>query len=176
MIATWMLTAILAESAGRPIHHVERMLVPVPDAAMTCSKEGDHLVCVLPLNDDVAGRLEPAEESVSKARPRQHKAKAPTPPRPDPEALARLKVAAKNIELAKALVPKATTPEEVVLAEQLLYWAKEQYRAAEALLHTVEGDLQSAVDPFDPERESKSLALCQADVTDACDTAAGESR
>jgi hypothetical protein len=85
--------------------------------------------------------------------------------------LARLKAAAANIELAKSLLPKATTPEQVVLAEQLLYRAQEEYRTAEALLHTVQGDLESAPDPFDGptiDGTTAPMAVCQANVTETC--------
>jgi hypothetical protein len=63
--------------------------------------------------------------------------------------LKQLRVAEQNIALAKSLLPRATSPEEAVLAEQMLYWAKEQYRWTEALLHVDQNDLQRAPDPFD---------------------------
>lgn len=167
MIIAWVLAGVLADAAQtdvNPINQGSQIVVPVPGAAMSCTKEGDHLVCVLPLEKPLADEAPSAVEAAAKSRP--YKPSPPTPALPSPEALAQLKVAAANIELAKSLLPKARTPEEVVLAEQLLYWAKEQYRTIEAQLHTVHGSLHAAADPFD--RGSASTTLCQADVNEAC--------
>ena len=168
MIIAWMLAAVLAEAAGG---HEDRIVVPVPGATMTCTKEGNQLVCVLPLDQATADASPRPADPAPKAQP--YKPTAPTPALPNPEAKSQLKVAKANIELAKSLVPKATTPEESVLAQQMLYWANEQYRTAEALLHTVQGNLQRAPDPFEaPSRDGNadSMTLCAADVTDACDS------
>jgi hypothetical protein len=72
--------------------------------------------------------------------------------------LTQLKAAEGNIELAKSLLPRATTPEEAVFAEQLLYWAKEQYRSTEALLHTDQEDLHGAPDPFEGQSHNQNAA------------------
>jgi hypothetical protein len=74
--------------------------------------------------------------------------------------LKQLKVAEWNIELAKSLLPRATTPEEAVLAEQMLYWAKEQYRWTEALLHSDQEVLRRAPDPFERQgQESRTQSM-----------------
>jgi len=153
MISTWVLAALLAEGAeGQTNREGEsvRIVVPVPNATMTCTKEGDHLVCVLPLHNEVADDPQVSASPAPKAQP--YKRSPPTPALPDPQILKQLKVAEGNIELAKSLLPRATTPEAAVFAEQLLYWAKEQYRWTEALLHTDQEDLHRAPDPF--ERQS----------------------
>jgi hypothetical protein len=147
MITTLVFAALLAEAAQAKTN---QLVVPVPDATMTCTKEGDHLVCVIPLQKEVAGEPQLSASPAPKARP--YKRTAPAPALPDPEILTQLKVAEGNIELAKSLLPKATTPEEAVLAQQLLYWAKKQYSLSEALLHTDKEDLRLAPDPF--ERQS----------------------
>ena len=154
MITTWVLAALLAEAAdGQSKREVEnnQIVVPIPNGTMTCTKEGDHLVCVLPLPKEVADEpllsSSPASSPAPKAQP--YKRSPPTPALPDPQILKQLKVAEQNIALAKSLLPKATSPEEAVLAQQMLYWAKEQYRWTEALLHVGQDDLQRAPDPFD---------------------------
>ena len=153
MITTWVLAALLAEAAEgqhRPAAESNRIVVPIPNGTMTCTKEGDHLVCVLPLHKEAAEEPRPSASPAPKAQP--YKRSTSTPALPDPQILNQLKVAEGNIELAKSLLPRATTPEEAVFAEQLLYWAKEQYRWTEALLHTDQDDLRRAADPF--ERQS----------------------
>ncbi len=172
-MTAWVFASTLAAAAEGHANPVDHFVVPVPGATMTCKKEGDHLVCVLPLDQTVTEPTARAEQPAPKA----YRAKPPTPALPDPEVLARLKAAAANIELAKSLLPKATTPEEAVLAEQLLYRAREEYRTAEALLHTVQGDLQDAPDPFDrpaAEATDSAMVLCQANVTEACNSSAQE--
>jgi hypothetical protein len=154
MITTWILAALLAEAAaGESKREVEsnRIVVPVPNATMACTKEGDHLVCVIPLHNDIADELQLSASSAPKSQP--YKRSPPTPALPDPQILRQLKVAEGNIELAKSLLPRASTPEEAVLAEQLLYWAKEQYRWTEALLHSDQEDLRRAPDPFDRQND-----------------------
>jgi len=158
MIATWVLAAVLAEAAD-----TNQIVVAVPGAAMTCTREADHLVCVVPLDKEVVGEPQQTVDPVFKS-PQPYRRTAPTPSLPNPEALSQLKVAKANIELAKSLLPKATTPEETVLAQQLLYWANEQYRTSEALLQTV--DLHNAPDPFD---RRQAMTVCQADVTESCE-------
>jgi len=157
MINTWILAALLAEAAeGQSKREVagNRIVVPVPSATMACTKEGDHLVCVLPLPKEVADEpllsSSPASSPAPKAQP--YKRSPPTPALPDPQTLNQLKAAEGNIELAKLLLPMATSPEEAVLAKQMLYWAKEQYKWTEALLHVDQEDLHRAPDPF--ERQS----------------------
>ena len=153
MITTWVLAALLAEAAegqSKPEVESNRVVVSIPNGTMTCTKEGDHLVCVLPLHKEAADEPQPSSSSAPKARP--YKRSPPTPALPDPQILKQLKVAEGNIELAKSLLPRATTPEEAVFAEQLLYWAKEHYRWTEALLHADQDDLRRAPDPF--ERQS----------------------
>ncbi len=167
MIIAWMFAAILAEAAQGQSNHI---VVPVPGATMSCTREGDHLVCVLPLDKEVAGVPQRAVEPVPEAR--AYKRSAPSPGLPEPEALTRLKVAAANIALAQSLLPKAKTPEAKAFAEQLLYWSKEQYRTAEALLHTGKEQLQAAPDPFENKPQANGgepMAVCQADVDKACE-------
>jgi hypothetical protein len=157
MITTWVLAALLAEAAeGQSKREVEsnRIVVPVPSGAMTCTKEGDHLVCVLPLQKDGADEPRPTASPAPKAQ--AYKRSHPTPALPDPQVLKQLKVAEENIVLAKSLLPRATTPEEAVLAQQLLYWAKEQYRWTEALLHTDQNDLDRAPDPFERQGQERN--------------------
>jgi hypothetical protein len=154
MITTFILAAVLAEGAeAQPIPREEpstRIVMPVPEGTMTCTKEGDHLVCVLPLQKEVADPPEPAMMATSPAPKVQPYKRSPsTPALPDPQVLGQLKEAKDNIALAQALLPKAKTPAEAVLAQQLLYWAKEQYRTSEALLHTEQEDLRRAPDPFE---------------------------
>jgi hypothetical protein len=165
MVTTWVLATVLAEVSGATTDQVEQIVVPVPGATMTCTKEGDHLICVIPLQKELADEPQRTQSPVSKARP--YRPSAPTPAAPSPEALTQLKAAKANVELAKSLIPKATTPEEVVLTQQLLYRAKEQCRTAQALLHTVKADLQSAADPFEsdqPTSDAEAIPVCEADV------------
>ncbi len=182
MLITWLFAVFLAEGAegqiNRPnevpqINQASRIaMVPLSDAAMTCTREGDHLVCVIPLDAEAAH--EPQSVMSLEPKARTYGPSQSTLATPGPEALTQLKAAAANIELAKLLMPQATTPEEAVLAEQLLYRAKEQYRTARALLHTVQGDLHRAPDPFDSDKDrvgSGPMALCQGDVTEDCNTA-----
>jgi len=150
MISTWVLAALLADSAdgqSKPEVDSNRIVVPVPNDTMTCTKEGDHLLCVIPLHKEVAD--EPRYAASPAPRARSYKRSPPTPALPDPQILKQLKEAEGNIELAKSLLPRATTPEEAVLAEQLLYWAKEQYRWTEALLYSEQEVLRRAPDPFE---------------------------
>jgi hypothetical protein len=150
MITTWVLAALLAEAAdGQSKREVEnnQIVVPIPNGTMTCTKEGDHLVCVLPLHQEAADEPQLSASPAPKAQP--YKRSPPTPALPDPQILKQLKVAEQNIALAKSLLPKATSPEEAVLAEQMLYWAKEQYRWTEALLHSDQEVLRRVPDPFE---------------------------
>jgi hypothetical protein len=168
MVTTWVFAAVLAEVSGATTDQVGQIVVPVPGATITCTKEGDHLVCVIPLEKGFLNGPQGTGGVAPRARP--YKARPPTPAFPSPEALAQLKTAKANVELAKALIPKATTPEGVVLAQQLLYRAKEQCRTAQAFLHTVKADLQAAADPFDgdkPDIDTDPMATCEADVIDA---------
>jgi hypothetical protein len=154
---TWIVAAILAGATGGQINQIgaqkDLIVVSVPGATMTCTKEGDHLVCVLPLDKDCAA--EPRQQPAAAPTMRPYKPAPPMVALPDPEATTQLNVAKANIALAQSLLPKATEPEERVFAQQLLYWANEQYRTAQALLHTVRGDLRDAVDPFES-RDHKS--------------------
>jgi hypothetical protein len=179
MMSTWLLAVVLAEASGAEGNRVNQadqaIVVPLSGATMTCTKEGDHLVCVVPLEKEAAKEARSAPTVAPKAR--VYKPSQPALTLPGPEAFAQLKVAEANIKLAKSLLPQATTPEEVVLSQQLLYRAKEQYRTARALLHTVQGDLDRAPDPFDRdnhESDSNAMALCQSepDVDEECNTAA----
>jgi hypothetical protein len=150
MITTWVIAALLAKTAdgqSKPEVDSNRIVVPVPNGTMACTKEGDHLVCVVPLHKEVAD--EPRFSASPAPKTQSYKRSPPTPALPDPQILKQLKVAEGNIELAKSLLPRATTPEEAVLAEQLLYWAKEQYRWTEALLHSEQEVLRLAPDPFE---------------------------
>ena len=151
MITTYVLAALLAEAAEGQSNRegqTNQVVVQVPEGTMTCTKEGDHLVCVLPLRKEaVEPEPQPAAKLASKAKP--YKRSPPMPALPDPQILTQLKVAERNIELARALLPKATTTEEVVLAEQLLYWAQEQYKRTEALMHVQGEELRLAPDPFE---------------------------
>ncbi len=178
MLIPWMFAAIIADAGGGQVFQsgqldraTQAMVVPLSGATMTCTKEGDHLVCVVPLEKESARQLEPQPVIPHKTAPYPPSRPALAVPLtvPGPEALAQLKAAEANIELAKSLLPKATTPEESVLAQQLLYRAKEQYRTARALLHTVRGDLRLAPDPFD--NGADAIVLCQgeADVAADCD-------
>jgi len=151
MINTLVLAALLAEAADGQSNRAEeshRIVVPVPNGTMTCAKEGNNLVCVLPLRQEVADTPQLSAGPAPKARP--YKRSPPTPALPDPQMLVQLKVAEENIELAKSLLPKATTPEKAVLAQQMLYWAKEQYKRTEALMHTGQDDSPRVADPADP--------------------------
>jgi hypothetical protein len=177
MLNTWILAVtVLAEASGVSTNRVNQadksISVPLSGATMNCTRQGDHLVCVIPLDQEAAKEPEPAPASAPKAR--AHKPSQPIMTLPGPEAFAKLKAAEANIELAKSLIPKATTPEEAVLTQQMLYRAKEQYRTARALLHTVQGDLSRAPDPFDREGEADAVALCQSetDMAEECPTAA----
>jgi hypothetical protein len=173
MVTAWVFAVVLAEAAQGQINQSNQnnqIVVPVPGATMSCTREGDHLVCVVPLGKELADEPQRAADPAPKARP--YKRSTPMPALPEPEALTRLKVAAANIELAKSLLPKARTPEAVVFAEQLLYWSKEQYRTAEALLHTGKEDLQRAPDPFEDKphaNNAESMAVCQADLATGCE-------
>lgn len=165
MVTTWVLATVLAEVSGPKVSQGSQIVVPVPGATMTCTKESDRLICVIPLQKALADGPQGSAPLASKARP--YKPSPPTPAFPSPEALTQLQVAQANVKLAESLIPKATTTEEVVLAQQLLYRAKEQYRAAQALLHTVKADLQSSADPFDnqeSESEPKSMVVDDVDV------------
>jgi hypothetical protein len=161
MINIWVLAALLAEAAGgqskREVQS-NRIVVPVPNATMACTKDGDHLVCVLPLQKEVADEPVLSANPAPKAQP--YKRSPPPPALPDPQILKQLKVAEGNIELAKSLLPRATTPEATVLAGQLLFWAKEQYRWTEVLLHSDQEDLRRAPDPFERQsHESNSQSM-----------------
>jgi hypothetical protein len=178
MIATLLLAAVLAEAADG---NTNKVIVPLPDASMTCTKEGDHLLCVLPLAQEHAKEAAPSETQAAASAPSQpppYKRSTPAPALPDPQVLTQLKVAERNIEVAKSLLPRATTPEEVVLAEQLLYYAKEQYRTTEAMLHTERDDLRHAPDPFERKNTNGNPSLvpvvCQADVSGECRASAHE--
>lgn len=181
-MTTWILAAFVAEVAGgamhpatktKPIHQPDQaMVIPLSGAAMTCTKDGDHLVCVIPLEKAIAKESDPVPAVAAKAKP--YKPSQPTLTQPGPEAFAQLKAAEANIELAKSLLPKATSPEETVLVQQMLYRARDQYRTAQALLHTVQGDLHRAPDPFDGAKgDADTLALCHAETETAehCKTA-----
>jgi hypothetical protein len=161
MISTWVLAALLAEAAegqGKKGEESNPIVVPVPNGTMACTKEGDHLVCVIPLRKEVADEPLLSASPAPKARP--YKRSPPAPSLPDPQILKQLKVAEWNIELAKSLLPRATTPEEAVLAEQMLYWAKEQYRWTEALLHSDQEVLRRAPDPFERQgQESRTQSM-----------------
>lgn len=165
MITTFILAAVLAEGAeAQPIRREEprtRIVMPVPEGTMSCTKEGDHLVCVLPLQKEMAGVAEPAGVAANPApKAPPYKRTPSTPALPDPQVLGLLKEARDNIALAQALLPKAKSPEEAVLAQQLLYWAKEQYRTSKALLHTQQEDLRRAPDPFEaPSRETSFQSM-----------------
>jgi len=185
MMTTWVLAAaFLAEVAGGPMKPVSKnnpvarpdqsMVLALSAATMTCTKDGDHLVCVIPLEKETTKESEPVMAVVPKAK--AYKPSQPTLALPGPEAFAKLKAAEANIELAKSLLPKATSTEEVVLVQQMLYRARDQYRTARALLHTVQGDLHLAPDPFDGDKhegDGNTLALCQseADLAEQCQTA-----
>jgi hypothetical protein len=161
MITTWALAALLAEAAeGQSNREIEsnRIVVPIPNGTMTCTKEGDHLVCVLPLHKEAADERLPSASPAPKTQP--YKRSPPMLALPDPQILNQLKVAEGNIELAKSLLPRATTPAEAVLAQQLLYWAKEHYRWTEALLHADQEDLRRAPDPFESQsHESNAQSM-----------------
>jgi len=156
MITTLVLAALLAEAAeGQSKREVDssRIVVPVPNGTMACTKDGDHLVCVLPLQE-VANEPQFSSSPAPKAQP--YKRSPPTPALPDPQILNQLKEAERNIELAKALLPRATTPAEVVLAGQLLYGAREQYRWTEALLQADQEALHRAPDPFESQNHESN--------------------
>ena len=187
MLITWMFVALLAEASGGQVGQTSQasqinqanqaIVVPLSDVTMTCVNEGDHLVCVIPLDKESAQAPQHAPAPAPAPKARAYGRTQSPRALPGPEAWTQLKAAEANIELAKALLPKATTPEEAVLSQQLLYRAKEQYRTARALLHTVQGDLDRAPDPFDssePERDANAMAMCQgeADVAEECNTAA----
>lgn len=182
MMTAWVLAAILAEVAGGPMNPATKsnsinrndqvVVVPLSGATMTCTKDGDRLVCIIPLEKEIAKESESVPAVVPKAT-RAYKPSQPTLTLPGPEAFAQLKAAEANIELAKSLLPKATSPEETVLVNQMLYRAREQYRTARALLHTVQGDLRSAPDPFDADKGDNSVALCHTETEqpEGCHTA-----
>jgi hypothetical protein len=184
MMTAWVFAAFLAELSGGPVNPASRnnsinqpdrsVLVPLSGTVMRCTKEGDHLMCVVPLGKETAKKSESA--TALAARPNAHKPSQPALPMPAPEAFAQLKAAEANIELAKSLLPKVTAPEEAVLVQQMLYRAREQYRTARALLHTVQDDLRRARDPFDGEEhegDTSTLALCRSevDLAEGCQTA-----
>ncbi len=182
MMITWVLAAVLAEVPGETTHQSEQseplnqakpatqtLLLPLSGTSMTCTKEGDQLVCVIPLEKQLVDELQPTAIPIPKVA--VHRPSTPTLVLPGPEVFAKVKAAEANIELAKSLLPKATSPEEAVLAQQLLYRAKEQYRTARALLHTVEGDLRRAPDPFDGD-STEAVAVCEdvaSPIEDACE-------
>lgn len=156
MINTCILAALLAEAAGghsKPESGNHPIVVSVPTGTMTCTKQGDRLICVLPLRETPAG-----EPQLSAAPPPRvpYKRTPPTPALPDPQLLGQLKVAERNIALAKSLLPRAATPEAAVLAQQLLYWANQQYKWAQALLPANQEDPHHASDPFDPVKHESS--------------------
>lgn len=183
MMTTWVLAAaVLAEVAGGPMNPAgkskptnqaeQAMVIPLSGATMTCTKEADHLVCVIPLEKEMVKEADPVQAALPKAKP--YKPSQPTLTLPGPEVFAQLKAAEANIELAKSLLPKATSPEETVLVQQMLYRARDQYRTARALLHTVRGDLHLAPDPFDGDKHrDDTLALCktESDLAEDCQTA-----
>jgi hypothetical protein len=185
MMITWVLAAVLADVAGGTIHQTNQnnpihqgkqassqtLLVSLSGTSMTCTKEGDHLVCVVPLDKEAVTQPQPLPSPAPKTT--APRLSTPTLVLPGPEVFAQLKAAEANIELAKSLVPKATTPEEAVLAGQMLYRAKEQYRTANALLHTVRGDEHAAPDPFEDDKQD-TVALCEDKplLADGCETAA----
>jgi hypothetical protein len=185
MMITWVFAAVLAEVSGgtihqtnqtNPIHQAKQasnqtLLVSLSGTSMTCTKEGDHLVCIVPLDNEAVSQPEALPSAPPKAT--APKLRTPTLVLPGPEVFAQLKAAEANIELAKSLLPKATTPEEAVLAQQLLYHARDQYRTTRALLHTVEGDLNSAPDPFDGDKQD-TVAICEdrSLLPDECESAA----
>lgn len=179
MMTTWVLAAFLAEIVGpstnqasksNPVNQTAQAVVlQLSGATMSCTKEGDHLVCVVPLDKEVIKETESVPAVAPKAQ--AYKASRPTLALPAPEAYAQLKAAAANVELAKSLLPKATSPEEIVLAQQILYRANEQYRTARALLHTVQGDLRRAPDPFDGGGTAMTVCQSEAEV-EGCQTAA----
>jgi hypothetical protein len=174
MLTTLVFAAFIAQaSQGQSNHGDQPVMVSLAGTTMTCTKEGDHLVCVVPLDKQAA--QEPQQPVALVPKVTAYKPSRPEPALPTPEALIQLKAAEANIELAKAMLPNATTPEEAVLAQQLLYRAKEQYRTARALLHTVQADLRHAPDPFDSgkgESDAEPMALCQSevDVAGECDS------
>jgi len=179
MLDTWVFAAILAQASGGQTNRVsearQAIVMPLSGTTMTCTKEADHLVCVIPLAKEAAQEPQLAPAPAAKAR--VYKPSQPTVALPSPEALTQLKAAQANIELAKSLLPKVTAPEEVVLVQQLLYRAKEQYRTARAMLHTTQADLRLDRDPFDGdkhERNAEPMALCQgeADIAENCNSAA----
>jgi len=156
MITTLVLTALLAEAAegqGKLEAESNRIVVPVPNGTMTCTRDGDHLVCLLPLPDVAA---EPQLASIPAPKALPYRRSPPTQALPDPQILNQLKEAERNIELAKWLLPRATTPQETVLAGRLLYGAKEQYRWTEALLHSDQDDLNRAPDPFEGQAQESN--------------------
>jgi hypothetical protein len=184
MMTTWVLAAFLAEVAGGPTNPASKskpisegdqtMVIQLSGAAMTCTKDGDHLICIVPLAKEIAKESDAASVAIPRAK--AYKPSQPAPTLPAPEAFVQLKAAEANIELAKSLLPKATSPEEIVLVQQMLYRARDQYRAARALLHTVQGDLHRAPDPFDGDKhegDGAEIALCQTDtdLAEGCQTA-----
>lgn len=185
MMITWVLAAVLAEVPEGTTHRSEQnepmnqakpatqtVLLPLSGTSMTCTKEGDQLVCVIPLEKQLVDELRSTANPMPKPAP--HRPSTPTLVLPGPEVFAKLKAAEANIELAKSLLPRATSPEEAVLAQQMLYRAKEQYRTARALLHTVEGDLRRAPDPFDGDG-TETVAVCEdvaSPLDGACEPAA----
>ena len=188
MLTTWVFVAIFAGTPEGQIDQAgqanQAIVMPLSSASMTCKKEGDHLVCVIPIKKEATQEAKPLGPKPLEPKP----AAVPTPnakslrPRPSllalglpgPEAQAQIRAAEANIVLAKSLLPKAKTPEQAMLAQQLLYWASEQRRAADALTHTIEGDLRQAPDPFDDDKhesDADEIALCQGTAEDCKKTA-----
>jgi hypothetical protein len=104
---------------------------------LTCTREKDHLVCIVPL----PATREPAPREPPAPKPAAPQLKAKKwsddpDARPAPESVAELKAADRNIALARSLLRTSSSPEERVLASQLLYHAKEQRKAAEAVMRT----------------------------------------
>jgi hypothetical protein len=113
----------------------DQVTVRLPNV-LTCTREKDHLVCIVPL----PAAREPAarEPPAPKPAPQLKAKKWSDDPdaRPAPESVAELKAADRNIALARSLLRTSSSPEERVLASQLLYHAKEQRKAAEAVMRT----------------------------------------
>lgn len=166
VFAAFIANASPVESGGRADQAV---VLQLSGTTMTCTKEGNHLVCLVPIDQEAAHESQQASVPAPKV-PTYKPSRAPLA-FPTPEALTQLKAAEANIELAKSMLPKATTPEEAVLAQQLLYRAREQYRTARAQLHTVQADLRVAPDPFDVGEHAEPMAVCQSEsnVGTECD-------
>jgi hypothetical protein len=113
----------------------DRMTISLP-SVLTCTREKDHLVCIVPL--PAAREPAPREPPAPKPAPQLKAKKWSDDPdaRPAPESVAELKAADRNIALARSLLRTSSSPEERVLASQLLYHAREQRKAAEAVMRT----------------------------------------